>query len=279
MRSKFFDVGLVVFLALAAVIVVVLNVPIPAVRFIVALPLVLILPGYALSTVVFVDNGEKVPTGHRVNTGTVTSKAVCTIGGSFVIAILGGFVLNATPWGLQANSWVILLAVFTLITASVGLARRGRSRVAIVEKSGPRMGTPQAFASGLAALLTVAAVTFSILGSSRHHTPGFTQFWIVPAANASQGAMHIGVTSRESRTEKFTVNVSQGNQLVREWPAFGLNPGETWTGMLVLPAGLNGTVEAHLYRLDQPGRVYRRVTLVSTQLSNSPSSRGVGGGQ
>src|SRR5437899_947045 len=62
------------------------------------LPLVLVLPGYALTSALFPRQVLGVP-----------ERVVFSLALSLVIVILGGLVLNFTAFGLHASSWSVLL--------------------------------------------------------------------------------------------------------------------------------------------------------------------------
>jgi hypothetical protein len=61
----------------------------------------------------------------------------------------------------------------------------------------------------------------------------------------------------------YRLVVTLDDQVIYEWVSIGLQPGEKWEGAVVLPGlGSNsGSIEATLYRLDNPEVVYRRVSL------------------
>jgi len=82
-------------------------------RIALAVALVLVLPGYAITMAVFAAR----PLDHATT-------ILFSIGLSLTAAILGGLVLNWTPEGLQASSWTILLITMTLGAGAVALARR-----------------------------------------------------------------------------------------------------------------------------------------------------------
>ena len=94
MSRKSFDLALVCALALAALILALLGTSSPMLQLLLGLPLVLVLPGYALTAALF---------PHGALGGA--DRALFTLGLSLCAAILCGFVLNRTPWGLRPESW------------------------------------------------------------------------------------------------------------------------------------------------------------------------------
>lgn len=61
----------------------------------------------------------------------------------------------------------------------------------------------------------------------------------------------------------YKLQLTMNQQLVHEWPVITLKPNTEWDGRLALtPQQLNSaTIEAKLYRLDQPATIYRQVVL------------------
>jgi len=224
---------------------------------ILTLPLVLVLPGYALTSALF----------PRRTLG-VAEHLVFSLSLSVVIVILGGLLLNWTPFGLRSSSLAVLLAGITLAASAVALVRRrGQSLPAPgwlrMENAGFTLR--QGLLLGLAALIVCGAVAVSIIGAERQSYPGFTQLWILPAGGANaENAVRLGVSNMESTAMEYRLAVSVDGKVVKEWPSIDLVPNEKWEATLVLPptasAGV-ARVEADLYRTDAPTAIYRHVVL------------------
>src|SRR5438105_2536956 len=108
------SIDLLVVMGFAIVeVILALFVPPNIVLGILALPFVCILPGYALASAVFAKRALGIP-----------EYLVFSLGLSLVIIILGGLVLNSTPFGLRASSWTVFLGCFTLCACSIALVRR-----------------------------------------------------------------------------------------------------------------------------------------------------------
>src|SRR4051794_12377385 len=104
MNSRRIDLAVVSALALLGLGVALVGSGNVVLRTLCVLPLVFVLPGYALVAVVF-PNGAL---GYA-------ERILFSVGMSLAIAIFGGLLLNLLPWGLQATPWAILLAGTTLI--------------------------------------------------------------------------------------------------------------------------------------------------------------------
>jgi uncharacterized membrane protein len=231
-------------LALAALGLGLSGVNQPALRLLLGLPLALFLPGYALAAAL-------VP-----GSPGWAERLAQSLGLSLALTVLGGFVLNALPGGLQPTSWLVLLAGVTLAGALAAIVRRrGASSVA---HTPVRVGPMAAIALAVALLGAVGAVGVARSGADGQAASGFTQLWMQPDET---GAVVIGVRSMEPAPVAYTVRLESGGALLQEWPAVQLAPGETWetAASWAVPSG--ATLEAALYRADQPDAAYRQVTL------------------
>lgn len=252
MGRRSFDLVVVVAITVLSVVLTLLRVSNVAIRTIFALPFALVLPGYAL-------------------TAAMLSK--CTLGGpervafslglSLAVAVLGGLALNWMPWGLRADSWVVLLGSVTLGASLVALLRRRDYLTVDPGRWNAGLHVHQVLLFGLAALVVVGAMVVARIGALRQHTPAFTQLWILSADETDQGAVRVGVRSMESPAKRYRLQVDVSGRVAREWPLIELEPGQTWETTVVLPTEHSEaeTVEAVLYRLNAPEEAYRRVVL------------------
>ena len=74
------------------------------------------------------------------------------------------------------------------------------------------------------------------------------------------------MTSDEFTPVTYHIQVTVDGQVGWDWPEVQLEPGESWTSPIVLRAdrAVTGTIEAVLYRLDDPTTIYRQVKLQHT---------------
>src|SRR3954451_13240060 len=89
----------------------------PLLRLVLALLLVVLAPGY--SVMLAACPGPSI---------AGTERLVLSVGVSMALAVLGGLLLNWTPWGLRPESWVVLLSGVTLVAAVVAVARQRQLR-------------------------------------------------------------------------------------------------------------------------------------------------------
>lgn len=209
------------------------------------IPLVLVLPGYALSALLLPD---------RVRPGYISSAlwhGMWTVGLSLATAVLGGLLLNLLPAGLTRTSWTIMLAGTTLLALGTGaLLRIRRSPAAQPGSPVPGAGTlylaslrrrtaralnGQALVYSVAAALAVgAAIGLAAFTAARQQPAGFAQLWLVPAANRT-GRATVGVRNYYARTQRFHVVLQRGSQTVSQWD-MDLPAGNTWTTAVSAPA-------------------------------------------
>jgi len=185
------------------------------------------------------------------------------VGLAIALAILGGLVLNLTPWGLQLTTWPVWLAGVTC-AASLGAIVVGREpftrarQVPAVSLKPASLGL-----YALAGALVVGAFYLALAPAPPDRVAGYTALWALPADKEHAKQYELGLTSQEVATERFRLKVQADGQTKHEWSEIVLEPGQTWNDTFdaaQLPASA-GAVEAVLYRLDAPDTVYRQVRL------------------
>jgi uncharacterized membrane protein len=256
--------------ALAAVegLVVATAVDQTAARVVPAILLALVAPGYALSVALLPQVRDRF------------ERLLLALGLSVCVIVIGGLILDLTPWGLTSLSWGISLAAFTL--AACALAQRRRS-AAVPARAGD--ATPREFLSRAArrraltvssigaaavAAMVVAAVLIARQPSSSAHVDGFTALWAVPVKQ-SDASFSIGIRSDEVRTTSYRLIARAGQKVVLR-RNLTLRPREEWLakGRFVgaAPIGAVRELQVLLYRDDRPTVVYRRVGFTFTQTSS-----------
>jgi uncharacterized membrane protein len=260
MKQRVVDINMLVVMILTIVaVVLVFIVPSEwlALR-ILTLPLVFVLPGYALMRALF--SGQAFGNAERL---------IFSLGLSLSIVILGGLVLNLTSFGLQARSWVVFLGAVTLGASLVALLRQRRQGETVEGWSGLK-GIHLTFRQGLLASLAVLVVggafVVSIIGAQQQPRSGFTQLWMLSASGTSKAedAVRLGLSNKESRPMQYRLAVDMNGKVMKEWSAIDLSPNQQWEATLVLPQTGHSSserVEAMLYRTDAPTKIYRDVVL------------------
>jgi uncharacterized membrane protein len=245
------DLAATVALALAGVAVAFAPGVAEPLRVAVELPLVLVLPGYALMA-------AAVP---RPVLGAV-DRLVFALGSSVAVAILAGLVLDVTSWGLRRTSWAVALAGVTVAAAAVAaFVRRPGSSRRDAASAAPAPGPVLLFCA--AALLALAAVGIARSGALRsEHASSFTQLWMLPTRVQGERALRIGVVNHEGVSKTYRVVTHAGSTVLASWPRIVVPSGGRWSRTVVVPASPSARtrIETDVYRAEAPNAIYRSVT-------------------
>jgi hypothetical protein len=226
-----------------------LIVPLGAARVIFAVPLALVLPGYAIAAAAF---GSRLPAW--------PARLPLTLGVSLACLALGGLVLNYTPGGIRGLPWALLVSLVVLVACLIAARRRGPPD----RKPSPVLRlrpSPASAIVGAGALALVAAAL--ILAQRTVHSDqvfGFTQLWVAPSL-PTVSKTQIGVTSEQQRRSGYRLVVEVDGQPGRLVKNFELEPGQTRT--VTVGAGRSTPpirLKARLYLRGNPHTVYRRVS-------------------
>lgn len=231
--------------------------PLPL-RVVSALPLVIALPGYAVTAALFPR--REIDWSRRL---------LLSVALGLSIAILVGLVLNLTPFGLQRASWAV--ALFVVTAAANGVALVGRARAGATEPVGtaPRSTArrPRVRIREVVLLLAALGILGGAVAFARTPLPakrvlGYTALWLVPAPSDNPVGLRVGVKSAELERTRYRLLVRVGSRVIYE-RGLELDSGSEFVGSIRLPAGSSTgdvPVQALLYRDDRPSAVYRRAT-------------------
>jgi uncharacterized membrane protein len=210
-------------------------------------PLVLILPGYAITAAAFARRPL-----------APAQFLLLSIALSLAVLVLGSLLLNYVG-GIHPLSWAILLVLVVLAACRAAALRRG--------KMGKGPSRPRPRLRGLEVAMVfggvAAAVVAIVLSSSTvpvGDAIGYTQLWVLPEAGSGGREVQVGVRSQQQASTDYDLRVRIGQDALAR-RSFRLAPGETRLVKLRAPAGSEGTlpVIATLLRHNRPFSVYRRV--------------------
>jgi hypothetical protein len=242
MRLERFDVHVIVGVALVNAALMLLPMADGVLRTAVAIPAVLLCPGYSLQAAL--DPDRRLKHAERV---------LFSLGLSLVIGIAGGLLLNLTEAGLRRETWSVLLGALTVAFSAVAMMRRRHADGFALPLALPRRRDVLGFLG--AVLLTFVALGISTVGAQQPRS-GFSQLWLLPQDASSP--LRVGVRSRELAPTAFHVRVVSGDAVMLD-SSVELNSGDTWqTTLDPPPAGQS--LEAFVYR-DASDVPYRRVRL------------------
>ncbi len=252
MRQHYLDLIAAVIIAALNVLWVLLPGHTPVIGIILALPLVFLLPGYALTEVLF--HKQALGASHRL---------VLSLGLSLAIDVLGGLILNMLPAGLQATSWAALLGLLTAaFSLPAAFLRRGTVSSHNARPLRFRFIMPGCILFGLAATVAIFSLLYAVIGAAQQPYPGFTQLWMVPVAQPGENCtVRLGVRSFESAPTTYRIVMTINGAQMTTWPSVVLLPQGEWDRVEPITSGGAGSVSVgvQLYRFDRPGSVYRQV--------------------
>ena len=224
------------------------------VRTLPAVMLLLFVPGYVLSVVLFPELRE------------VLERILVAVGLSLCVDVLGGLLLDRLGFGLTSRSWSIALALFTLGACLAAYRRRTsltapteRTRWQRLESRRPSLATAAMVVGSVVAV--VAALLIARLPASSAHIEGYTALWIKPR-NAAVGTFSVGVRSDELHRTRFRlIGISLSGPKIVLRKDLTLAPGQQWqaSGSVRIPSGGATEVRISLYKAGRPRVAYRQV--------------------
>jgi uncharacterized membrane protein len=250
------DLTIVAFLTLLCAVMAPLL-PVDVLSLLFALPLALVLPGYALTAAIFARR--------EINPAQV---AVLSLGLSLCVLALGALPLNYVPGGIGAVAWTVLLALVALNGCRVAALRRPPATRTAAARAWPRprLSAPAGGLLGVALLCVAAALVLAFTTASAKHADGYTALWLLPPtqANAAAGGAQVGVRSEEKTRTDYLLRVQVGDRPDRIVRRFSLDPAETRVLRLTPTSPQSSAapipVSATLYLQVEPDDAYRRVS-------------------
>lgn len=240
------DLRLACALAVACAVLALL-IPFDGIALVFAIPLALVLPGYALVAAAFARRDP--PRPYVLLLSLALSLATLT---------LGGLVLNYLG-GVHPLSWALLLLLVVLAGCGTAAVRRGPPS-ATLRRSWPHPGGAQLALLIAAAAAAAAAIVLAATTVPNDDALGYTQLWILPQAGSQGREAQVGVRSEEQKPARFDLRIRLGDYRVVK-RSFRLQPGEDRVVKLRAPPAASGVVPvvATLLRHNRPFKVYRRV--------------------
>lgn len=226
------DLILVVALACLAFVAALLSAPV-WLRAVLLVPLVLVLPGYALAAILF-----------PLRTISPAERGVYTVGLSIAVAAIGGLLIQLVV-GLDRDVWAAFLTAVTIAAGVRGLRGSDRAWAAPSLAKMPR-SLPVAVAVFLVAAV-VAGMAIASAGDGLREAQAkirFTDFWLFPGGNSGAGpnatSLTVGLRSHEGQPTHYTLKLSRKDQLIAA-EQLTLQAGEQWErsfAVVTAPSGI-----------------------------------------
>jgi hypothetical protein len=236
-----------------------LLLPFEPLRLLLALPLTLFLPGYALTAAIFAH--ARLLRRYFL---------VFCLGLSLSVLALGALVLNYLPGGIRSGWWAVLLFLVVLGGCRAAALRRPRRAPAPISWELPGVNPAQAALVAAGALAAVAAIVLAFVPLSATNASGYTEVSIQPLAASSGPGVGIEVGSGERDDSSYRLVVEFGSGEGEATRTFTLAPGQKQALELQPPgdltaataAGTQVPVTATLFKLDspEPDQPFRRVS-------------------
>ena len=228
--------------------ILVLVLPLEGLRIVFAIPLCLLLPGYAITAAAFVD--KPLPAAQR---------AVFSLALSLCALALGSLLLNYVG-GLRAGTWALFLSALVIVLCQVASSRRLHpgQRPKRFHPPRPPLAQVLLIVAGVGAATVAVGLAFAVLPAK--NAIGSTELWIATDANTKTAVVRVGVRSQEQDERSYFLQIRVGAKEEPVIQLFNLQPGESRTLRVRVPAPLRTTaVAASLFRQSDPELVYRRV--------------------
>ena len=247
MRIRDNDNMRIAFLAVLAATGVVLSSS-PVMRTLCGLPLVFVLPGYAIIRAVL-------PEARNTLAG-----ATFVVGLSVAVTVFCGFALHGLG-RMSTEGWAFALGAVT-VAASCVAPFRSSPDIVDNAKYWPPLRPSQALMLIGAAAIAAGAVVLALQGAHARREFSYTEFWMVSTPRFD-GNVTVGFRNGEGRASSYDVEVMLDERVIAVWRSIPLQTGESWATEIAVPLGQSGgeKAEAWLFKDGDRRHVYRRVWL------------------
>jgi uncharacterized membrane protein len=219
----------------------------PVHRSLLSVALTLMLPGFAVTVLLFKGSSLR-----------VSERLLLSFGLSLPLAGLAVLAMNWIPRQVQTlptfgDQILAGLSILTILVLAVFL--RGQLDSPALQL--PPIGLYRAGLLFLAGLTCLLAYNLARSPTATEGLSGYTLLWVQPAA---PDRLQIGVQNQEFTSTSYRLELESGGAQ-KTGPTLEMAPGETREFFLDLSDNrLEGeTLTVRLYRMDQPDQVYRQV--------------------
>lgn len=193
-------------------------------RALLALPLVLLVPGYALTAAIF--GARRQP---------LAECAMFALALSLSATVISGLALDGLGVGLTARPWMGVLAAVTVVAAAIA-ALRGHVRVLNRGRVLVRPREAAALAAAVVLLGGAAALGFTPLHAPSDTGDG-TGFVGIDRTSRADTAVTLTVINDELQTSSYSLSLTVAGRPRAHYGPIRLAPGESWTRRLAIRPG------------------------------------------
>jgi len=215
---------------------------------------------------------------------TGLERVMTSAGIALILPILGGFLFYGLKIPLFRSSWVGLLVVLTLLgVVAVAVQRLREVPPDPRDSPDPRGGRPappraprsglsalNLFVYGLAAVVALGTVAFSVKNAEAQKYPGLTELGMAPIQKnvvAKPGLPPqksiptqavLSVINNQGVAEEYQLKLLKKGKVIKTWP-ITLGDGQTWQTTIPYTTDDKYLIRANLYMLPDTKTVYRYV--------------------
>lgn len=205
--------------------------------------MVLFVPGYGIVSAMLPKVGSE-------------KTLLLSLGLSLSISVIGGLILNLTPWGLTVITQSLLLCTISLLGLFFAWHQR-RTFDRNFEMGVPTLEKGNVIVFVVAGLFLLVSVLMAYQ-SSRQTETTFTQLWAIPAVSeAGTYQIQIGIRNEEKQSETYNLYMEVDGRRLDEWPAIPLPAGGEWVTVYELYEKPSRPIRISLYRISDLNEVYR----------------------
>jgi uncharacterized membrane protein len=229
----------------------------PAIRTVLALPLIVFLPGHAVLAAALPTQVTGLP------------RFVFSVGLSLAIVVLSGLGLHFLS-ALTRPGWVWALSAITATGYAVAFVRHFADGTSPQWSLSFHLNVAPRDASFYFGSLVAVMVAFLLAATADRQNQEFhfTEFWMVPDRTNEIGTVNIGIRNVEANAASYDLELMLDKGIIAAWRDVRLKKGETWTQIIDLPSPARSRrIEAWLFRAGDHQTVYRRVWLAAKEPS------------
>jgi hypothetical protein len=174
---------------------------------------------------------------------------------AFILPIFGGFLFFGLRIALLRPAWVALLVVLTVLGAAAAAFQRWRAAPPDprpVRAARIRVPAVNVFVYGIAAVVALGSVAFSVRSADDQKSAGFTALGLTKLSGNPAKA-NLDVTNHEGNPQLYQLQLVERGITIQTW-TFTLANGQAWDH--VIGYTMLYSIRANLYKMPNVSTVY-----------------------